>query len=191
MLLYRPEAFEPLTDAMWDEERVRAAIRSLVDDVDGACRGSRLLWRAHEWDSWHATSPMKNHYVGAAGVVWALDDLRRRAHAETRLDLGGVASRALELFRERRDLTKGMKLPAPAVAALLMGETGILLTQWRTAPSRETSDDLHACVRANVDNEADELMWGSPGTMIAEDVLQDTSLCLTPGGVRTHHCPGV
>jgi lantibiotic modifying enzyme len=166
-VLYRPEAFEPLTETAWNEERVREAIRALVDDVDGACRGPRLLWRAHEWDNWHATSPMKNLYVGAAGVVWALDDLQRRGQAGTRLDLGAVASRALELFRERPDFIKGMKLPAPAEAALLTGEAGILLTVWRTAPSRETADVLHARVRENVDNEADELMWGSPGTMVA------------------------
>ena len=135
-MLYRPEAFEPLTETAWDEERVRSSIRALVDDVDGACRGQRLLWRAHEWDNWHATSPMKNLYVGAAGVVWALDDLQRRGQAGTRLDLGAVASRALELFRERPDFIKGMKLPAPAEAALLTGEAGILLATWRAAPSR-------------------------------------------------------
>lgn len=166
-MLYRPEAFEPLTDAVWDEERIRTAIRALVADVDAANRGPRLLWRAHEWDGWHATSPMKNLYVGAAGVVWALDDLRRRGHAETRLDLAGVASRALELFRERPDFMKGVKLPTSPEAALLTGETGILLTAWRTAPSAETADALYKRVRENVDNETDELMWGAPGTMIA------------------------
>ncbi len=166
-MLYRPEAFEPLTHSAWNVERVRAAIRGLVDDVDGGCRGPRLLWRAHEWDRWHATSPMKNLYVGAAGVVWALEDLRRRGHAETRLDLAGVAGRALELFRERPDLIKGMNLPAPAESGLLTGETGILLAAWRVAQSGVLADDLYAHVRANVDNEADEVMWGSPGTLIA------------------------
>src|SRR5436190_8284693 len=32
------------------------------------------------------TRPMKNLYVGAAGVIWPLDGLRRRGHAETSLD---------------------------------------------------------------------------------------------------------
>ena len=166
-MLYRPKAFEPLTDAAWDEARVRTAIRALVDDVERAFRGPRLLWRAHEWDRWHATSPMKNLYVGAAGVVWALDDLRRRGFAETGLDLAGVALQALQLFRERPDLMQGMKLPTPARSGLLTGETGILLAAWRVAPSRTFADDLYAHVRANIDNEADDVMWGSPGTMIA------------------------
>jgi len=166
-MLYRPEAFEPLTDEPWDEERVRGRIREIVADTDANLRGPKLLWRADDWDGWHGTSPMKNLYVGAAGVLWALDELRRRGHAETRLDLADLAVRNLDLFRARPDFMKGMKLPTPAESSLLEGETGILLVAWRLAPSDELADDLLARVRANVDNEAEEIMWGAPGTMIA------------------------
>src|SRR5204863_7907 len=31
--------------------------------------------------------------------------------------------------------------------------------------------DLHALVRANVDNEAEELMWGAPGTLLAAEAM--------------------
>ena len=143
------------------------AIREVVADTDGALRGPRLLWPADDWDRWHGTSPMKNLYVGAAGVLWALDDLRRRGHAETRLDLPDLAVRTLELFRARPDFMKGMKLPAPRESALLTGETGILLVAWRLAPSAELADDLYRRVRANMHNEAEEVMWGAPGTLIA------------------------
>jgi hypothetical protein len=170
-MLYRHEAFEPLVDTQWDEPRVRAAIREIVADTDGALRGPKLLWPADEWDRWHGTSPMKNLYVGTAGVLWALDELRRRGHAETRLDLADLGTRNLELFRARPDFIKGMKLPSPHESALLTGESGILLVAWRVSgsepQSRELADELLARVRANVDNEADEVMWGSPGTLIA------------------------
>jgi Lanthionine synthetase C-like protein len=166
-MLYRAEAFEPLTEEPWDEARVRKAIGTIVADADDALRGPRLLWRADAWDGWHGTSPMKNLYVGAAGVLWALDELRRRGVAETRLDLADLAWRTLGLFRARPDYMKGMKLPTPAGSSLLCGETGILLVAWRLAPSDEIADVLHARVRANVDNEADEVMWGTPGTLIA------------------------
>jgi Lanthionine synthetase C-like protein len=166
-MLYRPEAFEPLTEEPWDEARVRKAIAAIVADADEALRGPRLLWRADPWDGWHGTSPMKNLYVGAAGVLWALDELRRRGVAETRLDLADLALRTLELFRARPDYMKGMKLPTPAESSLLCGETGVLLVAWRLAPSDEIADVLHARVRANVDNEAEEVMWGTPGTLIA------------------------
>ncbi len=166
-VLYRADAFEPLTDEPWDAERVRGRIREIVADTDDALRGPKLLWRADPWDGWHGTSPMKNLYVGAAGVLWALDELRRRGHAETRLDLADLALRNVALFRARPDFMKGMKLPDPPESALLCGEAGILLVAWRLAPSGELADELHRRVRANVANEAEEVMWGSPGTLIA------------------------
>jgi hypothetical protein len=166
-VLYRPEAFEPLTETAWHEGRVRDRVRAIVADTDDALRGPRLLWRADDWDRWQGTSPMKNLYVGAAGVLWALDQLRKRGHAEAQLDLADIGRRALARFREKSDLPKAMKLPVPRESALLAGETGILLVAWRLDPADELADDLHARVRANVDNEADEIMWGSPGTLIA------------------------
>jgi hypothetical protein len=166
-VLYRPEAFEPLTDEAWDESRVRKAIDAIVADADDALRGPTLLWRADAWDGWHGTSPMKTLYVGAAGVLWALDELRRRGYAETRLDLPDLAVHTLERFHARPDFMKGMKLPTPPESSLLCGETGILLVAWRLAPTGDLADNLYARVRANADNEAEEVMWGTPGTLIA------------------------
>ena len=76
---------------------------------------------------------MKNLFVGSAGVLWALDALRRRGHAETTLDLADLAIRNVELFRERPDIMK-IPLPEPKESALLEGETGILLVALRLAP---------------------------------------------------------
>jgi hypothetical protein len=166
-MLHRPEAFEPLTDTPWGEERALAAIRAVVGDADAAFRGPRLFWRAHEWDGWHGTSPMKNLYVGAAGALWALDVLRRRGQAETALDLADLGLRNLQLFRERPDFMKGETLPEPRESGLLCGETGILLVAWRLAPSKGLADDLLARVHGNVANPAEEVMWGSPGTLVA------------------------
>jgi lantibiotic modifying enzyme len=166
-VLYRPEAFEPLTHEAWDAERIRAGIREIVADADESIRGPTLLWRADDWDRWHATSPMKSLYVGAAGVVWALDELRRRGHVDTRLDLAGLALRTLELFRKRPDFMKGMRLPEPKESSLLCGETGILLAAWRLGADAGLAAELYERVRANVTNEAEEVMWGAPGTLIA------------------------
>jgi hypothetical protein len=174
-MLYRPEAFEPLVDTAWDEERARAGIREIVADTVAAFRGPRLFWQANDWDGWHGTSPMKNLYVGTAGVLWALERLRRRGHAETKLDLAALANRNVALFRERPDYMKGMKLPERRDSALLTGEAGILLVAYQLAPSTELADDLLALVRQNVDNEADEVMWGSPGTLLAAQAMFEST----------------
>lgn len=174
-MLFKPDVFESLTDAGWDDDRVRGAIRSLVAETDEALRGPKLLWQADKWDSWHATSPMKNLYSGGAGVLWALAELQRRGHAETRLDLRAVALSNLERFRARPDLFKadGWPLPSPAESSLMYGEAGILLVAHALAPSQEVADDLFAHVRANVGNEAVEVMWGSPGTLVAARLLHE------------------
>jgi hypothetical protein len=65
-VLYRPEAFEPLSPAPWREGSVREAIAEIVGDADGAFDEERL-WPAHEWDGWNTPLPLKNLYVGAAG----------------------------------------------------------------------------------------------------------------------------
>jgi Lanthionine synthetase C-like protein len=171
-VLYRPDAFEPLTDEEWDPGRVRDAISSIVADADAAF-DSDELWPADEWDAWASPLPLKGLYVGAAGVVWALDVLRRRGHAESRLDLPPAARRTLDAWREAPDLPTGMELPTPAEASLLCGESGILVVAWRLSPSDELADDLFTRVRENLLNETNELMWGVPGTMLAAHAMFD------------------
>lgn len=174
-MLYRPEAFERLTDTPWEEARSRDRIRGIVADTDSAFRGPKLFWKAHEWDCWHGTSPMKNLYVGSAGVLWALDRLRRRSFAETTLDLSDLARRNLALFRARPDYIKlpAFKPPEPRDSSLFLGEAGILLVTWRLAPEDALADDLYARVRANVSNEAEEIFWGAPGSMIAARAMYE------------------
>ena len=170
-MLYRPEDFEPLTDEPWNEKRIRAGIREIVADTDAALRGPKLLWRADAWDRWKATSPLKNLYCGAAGVLWALDDLRRRGHAETQLELDVLSLATLDREKVRPDFGKHVSLPAERDSALLTGLTGILLVAFRIAPHRALADELHQRVRANVANETNELMWGSPGTLVAAHLM--------------------
>jgi Lanthionine synthetase C-like protein len=171
-VLYRPDAFEPLTDEEWDEGRVRDAIRSIVADADHAFDADEL-WPADEWDAWASPLPLKGLYVGAAGVIWALDVLRRRGQAESRLDLAAAAQRTLEAWRDEPDLPTGTELPSPAEASLLCGESGILVVAWWLAPSEELADALFARVRGNIGNEANEIMWGAPGTMLAARAMLD------------------
>ena len=171
-MLYNAKAFEPLTDGRWDAGFARDAIGEIVADADAAFRGDEL-WPAHEWDAWSAAAPLKNLYVGAAGVLWALDALRRRGYAETRLDLPAAATQTLAAWHEKPDFMTGVELPAERDAALLTGEAGILLVAWRLAPSDELAEALLGRIRQNADNEADDLMWGTPGTLLAARAMLD------------------
>jgi hypothetical protein len=176
MTLYRPEAFERLTDTPWDEARARDGIAAIVADTDSALRGPKLLWKAHEWDGWQAPSPLKNLYVGAAGVLWGLDQLRRRGYAETRLDVCALAVRSLELFRARPDYIKlpAFKPPEPRDSGLFVGEAGVLLVAYKLG-NAEYGDELRRRLVANVDNPAEEVFWGAPGSLIAAAAIGDES----------------
>ncbi|MDQ3992759.1 MAG: LanC-like protein [Actinomycetota bacterium] len=171
-MLYRPEAFEQLTEEPWHADRVGDAIRSIVVDADEAFDPDDF-WPADEWDGWRTPLPLKTLYVGAAGVIWSLDALRRREHAESRLDLAAAGRRVLERWRETPDYMAGIELPEPAAAGLLSGQSGILTVAWRLEPSAEVADELLARVRENVSNDANELMWGAPGTMVAARAMLD------------------
>jgi hypothetical protein len=171
-MLYRPDAFEPLTDEPWNEDRARDGIRAIVADAEDAFDPD-TLWPAHEWDAWGSTPPLKTLYVGAAGVIWALDTLRRRGYADVRTDLARAAERALELWRDAPDLGSDPTVPTPAEPSLLIGEGGLLTVLWRLSPSADLADRLHVRVRENKDNEADEIMWGAPGTMLAARAMHE------------------
>lgn len=164
-MLYQPDGHEPLAGA-WDEVGVRTAIRAIIADADAAF-GEESLWPADEWDSWRTPTPLKSLYVGAAGVIWALDELRRRGHPETRLDLGRAALATVESWRREPDLMRETELPSTKEAGLLSGETGVLLASWRVTGDAELADDLLERVRENEQSEAEDVMWGTPGTLVA------------------------
>ena len=164
--LYQPETFEPLTDTPWNEARVTDAIQRIVTQAENAFDDENL-WPAGEWEGWENFLPLKSLYVGASGVVWALHALRGRGHADGTLDLAHAIARTHEEWQRQPDLMRDVELPSTAEAALLTGEAGILTVAWLIEPTQERADRLHARVRENANSEAIEIMWGSPGTMLA------------------------
>ena len=80
-------------------------------------------------------------------------------------------SRTLERQRAKPDLGGWTDLPEPSASALLSGEAGILLVGFRLTHDPVLADALYARVRENVDNEADEIMWGAPGTLVAARLM--------------------
>jgi lantibiotic modifying enzyme len=164
--LYKPEAFEPLTDTPWNEVRVADGIQAIVEAAESAFDDERL-WPAGQWERWQTPLPLKSLYVGAAGIVWALHALRSRGRADGRLDLANAIADTHEAWMSAPDLMRDTELPSTAEAALLTGESGILLTAWLIEPTPDRADRLHDRIRENARNEAIEVMWGAPGTMLA------------------------
>jgi hypothetical protein len=107
---------------------------------------------AETWPAHPADDPLVDYepftlYLGAAGIIWAL---RRLGSA---LDLDALAAEALRGYRETPN--------ADEPASLLAGETGLLVL------TRSDDDRLAELVAANEHNPAWEVLWGSPGTILA------------------------
>lgn len=153
-MLYQPEAHEVLTDEPWTAERVRGAIRAIAADAEAAFDDG---WEAHPLDE--DEGRFRSLYLGGAGVVDALRRLGERGLVEVRRDYVPYLERSLgapEDFPEE----DGRR-------SLLVGETGIRLVLQRLAPSAENLDALAGLIAGNARDERRELLWGSPGTMLA------------------------
>jgi hypothetical protein len=165
-VLYRPDWHEPLTGRLWDEAWVRDAVAALVDDAVAAYDPDDF-WPAEEWDAWGATLPLKDVYCGAAGVVWGL------ARLGADFDAAGAAARVHDRFVAEPAQLEGIELPPQKRSSLLNGETGIAWVRYSLSPSPELRETLAGLIHANLDNAANELMWGVSGTLLVARALGD------------------
>jgi hypothetical protein len=170
-VLFDAAAHEPLTDRPWSEADVRAAIATIAADAEGAF-DEQALWPAHPRDEEQGPLPaLASLYLGASGVIWSLDELERLGAVELRRRWTETAAGLHERYLTRPDFAE--ETGGGPVPSLWMGEGGILLVANRLAPTGSQEERLHACVRANAANPTRELMWGSPGTMLAAQVMHE------------------
>lgn len=162
-MLFSPPAHERLIEATWDPGRVRSAVAEIVEDAEGSFEDG---WATHPQDSDGEDDEQRRFrtvYLGGAGVVQALDLLQRRG--------------LVELQRVYVPYLEGRYEPdfddVDHERSLWMGETGIRLVLQRLSPSRENADRLAQLIAGNAQDERRELMWGSPGTMLAAAAMHD------------------
>jgi hypothetical protein len=158
-VLYSPEAHESVVDEQWSPERVRAAILSIVADAEGAFDDG---WPTHPQDvdaDEDASTRFRTVHLGGAGVVDALGRLARRGFVDLRRDYVPYLERSLEAPPDFPD--------EDPQRSLWMGETGIRLVLQRLAPSQANLERLSELIAANEQDERCEVMWGSPGTILA------------------------
>jgi hypothetical protein len=157
--LFTAEVHERLGGEPWGEAKARDAIAAICRGAESAFDPERL-WPAHPLDEAVTPDELLTVYLGGAGMVWALDRLARAGVHETE--------------REWADVAAGLAARAGQLPpSLLLGRAGILLVSSLLRPSPETADLLALEIGANVGNETNELLWGSPGTMLAAAAVLD------------------
>ncbi len=158
-MLFSPEAHEPLADEPWSADSVRAAIAAIVADAESAFDDG---WPMHPLDAEDGDEPgarFRTMYIGGAGVVAALHRLAQRGFVELQRDYVPYLEESLEAPRDFAD--------EDPQRSLWMGETGIRLVLQRLAPSPANLERLSELIAGNEHDERCELMWGSPGTILA------------------------
>jgi len=159
-MLHDPARHEALQPIAWDEGRVRATIARIVDETVAAATPD-ALWPVHPRDLEPGDDPdafVTNLYYGAAGVIWALDWLRAAGAADS-----PSFAHHLEPLRERNRAARA----GEDTGSYLMGDLPFEMMAWGHAPSAARADAIAALIAGNIDHPARELMWGSPGSLLA------------------------
>lgn len=137
---------------------MRAAIAAIAADAESAFDDGWTLHPADQEDD-PPGARYRTVHIGGAGVVDALERLARRGFVELRRSYVPYLERSLEAPPDFPD--------HDPQRSLWMGETGIRLVLQRLAPSQANLDRLAELTAANAQDERCELMWGSPGTILA------------------------
>jgi hypothetical protein len=153
-MLWRAEEHEAVTEEPWNADRAQAAVAAIVADAETAQRDG--VWAGHPLDDMAPDEHECSLYGGSAGVIWALWALGASAAAADALP--GVLAR----YRAEPDFGEQAHPPS-----LLMGEAGILAVAELIGSPAADRARLGELVHANRRHPTWELMWGSPGTMLA------------------------
>jgi Lanthionine synthetase C-like protein len=167
-MLYDPTRHEPLRPLAWDETEARAAIASIVADTDARFTEG-AYWPLHPLDRENEAEDVETPlYHGACGVIWAMLYLQGLGAAT--VSRSYVAELDGLLARNRIWLGKSLERER---ASFMMGDTPIHLMAFGEWPTKETASALAALIAGNLDHPARELMWGSPGALLAALFLNE------------------
>jgi hypothetical protein len=166
--LFQPALHCPLGDAAWDEAEARAAIREIAEDALAHFDPERL-WPSHPLDG--VPHGLAGLYMGASGIILALEHLKRAGAIDYAQDFVPVLPRLIgQDDFGLKDTTFG------AYGSLYIRDLGPLLLAMRLAPSAVIADRIHARIEGNNALPPLELMWGSAGSMLAS-VFMDEMKC--------------
>jgi hypothetical protein len=153
-VLWRTDEHEELTDLTWAERTARGAIETIVLDAESAATDG--FWPGHPHDDVGADERFASLYLGSAGMIWALWKLGAS------FDHSPALSSAIERYRAEPDFGPDAHPPS-----LLMGEAGLLLVAATVGSPLADRERLRDLVGENRAHPTWELMWGSPGTILA------------------------
>lgn len=168
-MLYDPSRHEPLRPLPWNESKARATIERIVLDTDARFSEDKY-WPLHPLDREddepeQVETPL---YHGACGVIWALCYLQAVGAATLSRSYGAELDRLLA--RNRAWLGKSAEQKR---ASFMEGDTPIQMMAFGAEPTEALENALDTLIAGNLEHPARELLWGSPGTLLAALFLHE------------------
>jgi len=127
----------PLGSRAWDSAAAQTAIDDIVEDAHARLDEARF-WPAHPQDE-GAEDGDTSLYMGAAGVIWALDHLARTRATPQRHNLVSLRHRLVEAARQQRASPGDYGLHG----SLHFDDFPALLASMRLLPETATADAIH------------------------------------------------
>jgi hypothetical protein len=158
MNLFQSDRHESLISTPWNENEARRAIGEIAASAV-AHFDPEKLWPAHPLDG-GIPDGVAGLYFGASGVALALDHLKRAGAIET------VPPCDVAAFADRDNVWL-KNSPFGNFGSLLMGDMGAWLASMRLSGDAATADRVFARAEGNNKEPILELMWGTPGSMLA------------------------
>ncbi len=150
----------PLRPLRWSASEASAAIEEIAVDALAHFDGERF-WPAHPLED-GLRDGTTSFYMGATGVIWALDYLRRVEATKASFDFTPVLPRLIE-----KNSAEFAAQDYSAHGSLLFGNLGTGLAVMRLRGEPALADAVYAQADANTALPIRELMWGLPGSMLA------------------------
>jgi hypothetical protein len=156
-----PSRHVPLRPLPWDPAAATQAVDEIIADALEHFGGERF-WPAHPMDD-NVEDGNSSIYMGAAGMIWALEYLRRVGANKTPFDFHPYLTTLLEKTRAEMQGYGSYSV----TGSLLLGDMGTALMIMRLAPSPAIADIIATRANANTQLPVRELMWGMAGSMMA------------------------
>ena len=163
-MLYDPERHEKLKEVDWSEDRVKTVIKDIYKKSLKSFNRETLWPTDSNEDADIACN--KTMYYGATGNLWALDQIAKFLNQQLPFDKVSLIQDIHKKYLDDPDTKE-------VVPSLFLGETGILLLNYKYSPSDEIEIRLFKIIKDNIKNPTLEALWGAPGTMIAASYMYD------------------
>jgi lantibiotic modifying enzyme len=167
MPLYEAERHGQVVGREWDENRALQAIERIVADTQRSF-SAEGLWPIHPLDRSLERPPdsIKYTYHGAAGVIWALNYLNETGAVSLKRDYLPTVRQLIPRIRDDMDEHPEVrKYMGAELSSYLIGEAGILLLQFKLAPSEDVARQLYSHLESRI-GDPRGIAWGGAGAML-------------------------